>query len=386
MKNTTKNLNKNTQNTTNNSTSSSKPTKKITRTTPTERILCMGRVSEGQTFKNFCELCKALRIKKEKYSNRNCRPFIQKEMARYFEYTKSGHAITITKIYDKPLKKESKIPQGRYAGNTKLILCDFLTYISENSSVSKRSKISVALTMGEWQQVIGFSSAKFFDKSSWKEPAKRKHMTNQNINEFYHYTKTKLRTSLLSVLKTLQNQNVISYSQKYILYLDNGEKILSTPEITEAILTAEKNTLSTLGYDNISFVYRTGQIDDFYAMVIDNVKKGKNAIPLFSRYYKMLEIEFYRPKLKKTLSEDEKGKDILKLIKKNNGLIIESITKALNKKINEMYFPFTQEQTKYMIHALLPIDTEEINSHDYFDSLLIDEPIITSKQNKKNIS
>lgn len=319
------------------------------------------RIAVGQEYKNFKELCRALKLPQSTYTLAgSSRKSVMKEIERYIQYEKSGQKFIIKEIYKEPLPKIDKRLAGVYARNLEIILYKyFLAGRPDND------KCSQYMTPLSWCKVLGICNRKYKEESLEVD---LQPTDKRLLHEFYYHMSGRMNGLLLASLKSLKRQKLIDYTKGYILHFDDGSERLSTAVEAESIQQAEENVLAQMGLHSLFHVRARMKYSEFYEAVTNSLNEDDYAGEFsgITRYERAIDIScsvdkmLYRVDSLKEYSLDDA--DILELIKQNNEIVADNIKKSVEKKVEK---DSEQNHTllcnmEYLVNELIRLKDDEI--------------------------
>lgn len=203
------------------------------------------KLYEGQTFKNYKELCLELEMEIKKSVDTKNAQF--KELARYCKFNKIGHKITIEEVYENPLPKiDNRGKDSIYGNLVQLLIADLLAQCDGHISIS-RSKLMLT---------IGMVNCNYSEcRELVQKLAKYTNIDEKVIYDFYNTSTSSFKSVIETALKSLMDKRVIMYNK--VIKVSDKDKY-STRAATEKelnlIMDIEKSTLEELGYKQISSV------------------------------------------------------------------------------------------------------------------------------------
>lgn len=203
------------------------------------------KLYEGQTFKNYKELCLELEMEIKKSVDTKNAQF--KELARYCKINKIGHKITIEEVYENPLPKiDNRGKDSIYGNLVQLLIADLLAQCDGHISIS-RSKLMLT---------IGMVNCNYSEcRELVQKLAKYTNIDEKVIYDFYNTSTSSFKSVIETALKSLMDKRVIMYNK--VIKVSDKDKY-STRAATEKelnlIMDIEKSTLEELGYKQISSV------------------------------------------------------------------------------------------------------------------------------------
>ena len=312
---------------------------------------------ELKTYKNYKEVCKAL---KEDIKTGKSKQIQLKNWERFFKYHKDGNKIVIQEIFDTPKEKEDK--RKNNGGNTTSKFKDF-DYILINLLTSKETITTIPQIVKDTKIVAD----RYFNyRDSTEYLAENLEMFKICVNDFYYFTKDKLRGLINSSLNRLQKQGYISYKNIYIIKYDK-EDVRQADEIEEnTIKEYEEYALMAFGLESKKELITSNLYKRYNKDLKHNLKTYSILGKDYEYHYNAIKIT----KLKDYTNNNVTIKDIQDILSIS---ILESATKKQDK-INKSVWGDAEE--KYNI---------ERQSKDYIENInkLIDY-IIYKKEIKKD--
>jgi hypothetical protein len=210
------------------------------------------KLYEGQTFKNYKELCLELEMEVKKSSDTKNAQF--KELALYCKFNKVGHKITIEEVYENPLpkienrgkSKGSRNNNSIYGNLVQLLIADLLAQCNGHISIS-RSKLMVT---------IGMVNSNYSEcRELTQKLAKYTEIDEKVIHDFYNTSTSSFKSVIETALKSLMDKRVIMFNK--IIKVSEKDKYNprnATELELNLIMDIEKEILEELGYNQISSV------------------------------------------------------------------------------------------------------------------------------------
>jgi hypothetical protein len=204
------------------------------------------KLYEGQTFKNYKELC--LELGMEIKSSTNSKNAQYKELSRFCKFNKVGHKITVDEIYDTPLPKlDGRSENNSIYGNLiQLLITDLLAQCKGYISIS-RSKLMLT---------IGMVNCNYSEcRELVQKLSKYTDIDEKVIYDFYNKSAGSFKGVIETALNSLMDKRVIMYNKiTKISEKDCFSPRNATEKELQLIMKIEKDTLEKLGYTQISSV------------------------------------------------------------------------------------------------------------------------------------
>lgn len=180
----------------------------------------LSNIQEGTIYKNYKHLCEVLG---EKTTTGTAKIAQLKEWERYFSFTKEGHKMIITEIFDQPKDKIDLRSQGNntthYIPTIEKLILDLLVqddnngqvFISKNRLLKKLKMINDNYTYSKYKTL---------------KLSKLMNITKQEIEEFYNTSSDTLLRNIEAALDKLKKQSLIFWNHSItICYVDTSVKV-----------------------------------------------------------------------------------------------------------------------------------------------------------------
>lgn len=276
------------------------------------------RLEVGQVFKNYKVLCEHFDEKPKKGNPQNAQ---YKVWSRHFSFTKEGHKIIITEIYESPLD----VIDNRKGGNNKVkyipllrtLLLDLLMDSDGESIFLSKNNMLKALRMVNNNYTYG--------KRYPNRASKELKISMEELKDFYEISDSMLQRNLDATIEILEDEalitcnmiptvgvittsiehnlgNQISGRKKEVID-QFGDNVLdfrfvetkhdrihrrATEEEIDAIRNAEREALLALDLKSKKEIFPKGKNDEFYKLVTDKLFAEYSIYV----YYKSYEISF----------------------------------------------------------------------------------------------
>lgn len=203
------------------------------------------KLYEGQSFKNYKELCTELGMEIKKSANSRNAQF--KELERYCKFNKIGHKISIEEVFESPLEKiENRGANSIYGNLTQILITDLLAQCNGHISIS-RSKLMFT---------IGMVNSNYSEcRELIPKLAKYTEIDESFIYDFFNTSISSFRSIIETALKNLMDKRIIMYNT--ITKVSEKEKFTTrnaTEKELQLIMRIEKGILDEMGYSQISNV------------------------------------------------------------------------------------------------------------------------------------
>lgn len=182
----------------------------------------IGQLYVGQVFKNYPELCKALKLEPD---GGNKKKKQLKELQSYINYEVQDRKYIITEIYDRPKQSEERIAtNAKYVNFVQNIL---LSYLSK-----QKEEVAYVTQQNLWT-ILGMVNEHYFPMRERKEEllSLDENMDMFNINNFYQRSNLKFRDIIKSSINSLKRRKVIMCEETY--RIGTGQRVSSTFESIE---------------------------------------------------------------------------------------------------------------------------------------------------------
>ena len=163
----------------------------------------VNNLKEGQTIKNYKELCEILDIKA---TTGNSKKSQLKELELYCNYIKDGNKYIIQEIYNEPIQQ---LGIGLYKEDIELLILDLLAR-------NKESNYFVSLTIKNLLRALEMVNNNFVEVYNYKEPKKQFNKLNEVIKvdtaiigDIFYLVKDKTKRNIVSALKDLADKSLI---------------------------------------------------------------------------------------------------------------------------------------------------------------------------------
>ncbi|UOE57296.1 hypothetical protein [Cytobacillus oceanisediminis] len=293
-------------------------------------------LKSGQTFKNYKELCLELGMEIKKSTNSKNAQY--KELARYCDYSKVGHQITINEVFSeqKPKIDNRKNNNSVYRGLVEFLVCDYLAQYEGNICPSRNE---LMLRIGMINVNYGFCSQNVAKLSAYFESTKKRTMDEKLIYDFYNKNNGNFKGIVESALDSLMDKRVIRYSKVRKVHLNNEYlNRVADPEEEYIIDDTEKEVLIELGYESMFLVRQSKDWLKFKTKV-SNLLSERTHIKYYYNAYNIRVSDKYiedeRDKLLELLLDDSRREQLKSELNETIiNRIIEKAQKRHEKEIN----------------------------------------------------
>jgi hypothetical protein len=290
----------------------------------------------GQTFKNYIALCTELEMEIKKSTNSKNAQY--KELARYCNFSKVGHQITINEVFDKQKPKidNRKNNNSVYRELIEFLVCDYLAQY-EGSICPSRNELM--LRIGMINVNYGFCGQNVAKLSAYLENTKKRTVDEKLIYDFYNKFNGNYKGIIESALDSLMDKRVIRYKQVRKVHLNNEYlNRVADPEEEYIIDDTEKEVLNKLGYESMFLVRQSKDWLKFKNKVSNLLAERTNIKYYYNAYYIRVSdkyIEDERDKLLELLLDDSRREQMKSELNETIiNRIIEKAQKRHEKEIN----------------------------------------------------
>ena len=212
----------------------------------------INNLKEGQTIKNYKELCTILEIK---ITTGDTKIKQLHELQLYFKYTKEGNKFIITEIIDKPVITLNDILKSKNSKYIHLLANTILEYLYNNPEQLKE------IPLFNFMNLLGITNSNYKEGNRYKKELSQLYdIQMASIYYFYNNTKNEFRRLIERCLNNLQKRSVLFWTKCIIIIeksWDQESKKYYTKtrkadkdEITE-IINIQKETLEYMNYPNL---------------------------------------------------------------------------------------------------------------------------------------
>lgn len=275
----------------------------------------LGKIKEGDVFKNYKELCAALG---EKVKNGTSKKAQLKEWDRFFKVKNNGgYSLLIDKLYKEPLEKED----GRSKGGNSLQYIDLLEKLILDlivNSEDEKLNFSKNTFMKKLKMVNdSYTYGKYYPHRASKELKIKK----EELDDFYGNSDLMLNRNLMLAINRLENKSLITFNKKLgigvartninknvsgnikgtIIEDEDGygdvvtnfslEKATSqkshriaTDKEINFIRDTERKHLILMGANSKKDVFSQGKQSEFYRKVINELFDERNIFTYYTTY------------------------------------------------------------------------------------------------------
>lgn len=272
----------------------------------------VSKLEVGKIYKNYKELCSELGLEHKKSTNSKNAQF--KELARYCEFSRSGHSFIVNKVYSEPLPKVenrgksegSRNNNNKYGEMVELLILDLLATAKGNNVSISRSKLLRTINM--INNNYGFGSENI------RKLAKHTDVEEQIVYDFYNTNNSNFKKTVERALNNLMDKRIIWYNIVTKVSVDNIHR-LATYKEKQDIATIEKRVLKDLGFKRVNQIRPTNYWIPFKKHVTELLKKNTNIDYYYFAYDITINKEFIEEErldlaqyiLKDYRREEEKG-------------------------------------------------------------------------------
>lgn len=314
------------------------------------------RLEEGQTYKNYKELCEVLG---EKTKAGKSKKIQLEEWGRYFEFKKNGNKILIDKVYTTPKEKISnRGSRGIYADEMQLLLTN-LFYNKTNSNLTNTASIR---TLKDSSNILYFTNtsllynlnlinSNYYDYRFNAKELSEDIQVNESciwdvLEEIY-----KLNDITKTSIKALNRKRLIDYTEVLMVlkkemkarYNELGEIIEveevdsyyreATIEERKIILKVEGAALKELGVEDKSKLFLFNRLGEFKKIVNKVLQEEYNIKYYYSAYRIIFNPDMFDYVENNLLKEIENNNHRKLLLDKIENRIIKNETNKINKAI-----------------------------------------------------
>ena len=301
-------------------------------------------IVEGDVFTSHRDLCRYLRA--PVIDGGNSKRSQLQQFSRFFEWDKDGNKIIITKVYDSPLPD---ITDGIYSGLIKQLILDMLSsmYLLRDE---KHLVVSFAELIREIDAVTS-DYAKY--KNDSKRLADELGITLDYVVDFYNITDSKLYSSVISALNSLQNKSLVDYQIVKMLRIRNEATPMiqfvrmATADEREKIVHFERLVLDDMQCNGKTDVVLKRRWEEFADRM--RVHFLQNEMGYVEFYYNAFDIVFNQF----VVDEGEKVRSFLLSNRKD-------VKRLLNDKVVNAHKKSYSDRHEKAIETLSLIESEEL--------------------------
>lgn len=200
----------------------------------------INNLKEGQTIKNYKELCNILEVK---ISNGNSKIKQIKEMDHYFKYRKEGNKYIIEEIYINPTISINELKQGKYIKQLSNIILEYLYNSNELDQVPLFKLLNI----------LGVTNINYENVNKYrKEYSQIAEIHLASIYYFYSNTKMEFKRIIESCLNNLKKRRILNWNTCVMIIDNNTNKIYKGDKETEKlIIDTEYIALKELNKSNM---------------------------------------------------------------------------------------------------------------------------------------
>ena len=242
---------------------------------------------EGQTFKNYKELCEAIgdtpKAGKSKILH-------LKKLSDKILYHRDGYRYIIDKILEEPVL----LIDGRGGSSKKLNRSDLFIDLLI-LGLSDVNENTIIINTRNLMQMCGFVNSSFFaNYDNHNKYSKESLIDDDIVRDVFAYSNGRLYKDINVYLKKMESQRLIRVNKiTYIETIDGSKRRATDMEIS-FILDAENKALKDMSISNFHKIgYRW---NEFITKV--NAQLRDNSIPDIDKYYHMKEIVLAQKSLK----------------------------------------------------------------------------------------
>jgi hypothetical protein len=233
------------------------------------------KLYEGQTFKNYKELCLELDMEIKVSANSKKAQF--RELECYCKFTKIGHKITIEEVYDVPKQKiENRGTSSIYGNLAQMLIADLLAQCNGHISISKtKLMFTIGMINGNYSECRELVSklAKYTD------------IHESFIYDFYNTSISSFRSIIETALKNLMDKRIIMYNTVIKVHDKNKFNTrIATEKELQLIMNIEKGILDEMGYEKISIIRVSKDWKKFRLKVNELLNKQNDIEYYFTAY------------------------------------------------------------------------------------------------------
>ena len=200
----------------------------------------INNLKEGQTIKNYKELCSILGIK---ICSGNSKIKQLKELDHYIKYSKQGNKYIIEEIYSNPIISIKELKQGKYIKQLSNIIIEYLY----------NSKELDQIPLFKLLNVLGITNTNYESVNKYrKEYSQIAEINLASIYYFYSNTKMEFKRIIESCLNNLQKRRILNWHRCTMIIDNNSNKVYKADEETEKlIIDTEYLALKELNKSNM---------------------------------------------------------------------------------------------------------------------------------------
>ena len=238
-------------------------------------------LKEGQTFKNYKELCEVLGIEPTTGNGKKAQ---FKELDKYCKYHKEGNKIIIDQIYSKELEKVDKRKLGNNNDQARCIrylICNLLSgYKIEEYEVIGFSKALLLKKL--FMTNDNYVTAKY----SRELYAKALEVETMAVNECLDYIENSSISAIRRAIATLKSQSVLGYKYSYSWVDHKGVHNHCTVLEENAIHLMEQEVMAQMRISKKQKIWEYGRWDEFKSRVKNKLlEEYPSLFPKLDYYY-----------------------------------------------------------------------------------------------------
>lgn len=215
----------------------------------------------GQAFKNYKVMCKELEMEVKTSNSKKAQ---LKELERHCKLQKVGHSISIIEIYETPLtKSENRGRKSVYGDLVQLLIVDYLLEQNERTVLITRNRLLSSISFTNQNYSYGSQNIHYLSRYM--------DIGSGVIYDFYNTSNASFRSAFIGALENLRSQSLIMYDVVTVVYSNNNHKIASE-EQKEFILNIEKETMKSLGHNDIKSVRASRDWETFKKLVSNELE------------------------------------------------------------------------------------------------------------------
>lgn len=239
----------------------------------------INNLQEGQTIKNYKELCSLLEIE---VSAGNKKKAQLKDIERYFTYEKQGNKFIIKEMYSEPLPKEDNKRNSIYMEYVEKLIINMLS----NCPIDKEEKTINMSRNGLYFKLHMINKNYNIGRNNINSFSRYLEIPITTFYDFYNNTSTKLKGIVERTLNKLQNRCLIKWEYRIGVKLRTGLHRIATDYEINKIVETERKILKELKEETKKDIFLKGKWNSFS----NRVREELQEITPIDYYYKTFHV------------------------------------------------------------------------------------------------
>ena len=318
-------------------------------------------ISEGQTIKNYKELCKLLEINEEQG---NSKVYQIKDLERFLSMSRNGHSFIIDKIYGQEIERGiSTGSRTLYVDNFSIQLLHelFEDYTYKKSKGLAEDGVNYMFkTPGQLAKLTGMVNNDYkVTKLALKDFVEERnyYVSKFDVDEFYKTITNKINSTIKTSMKILEDKKIIVPYKRHLFKFEGKQYVTGDAEET-MIADIQNKIYNDMGFKGmfrkrkykdplplsiLSEIYLSNRGEEFYTSFNKEIWQKYQ----WNEVYSGWKINFHTARLEENISRYEREYEILIENKiKMNEKFVDFMNRSSESKYNkteEKYRKFEEQ-------------------------------------------